>query len=85
MLKQYAPMEGILTPQVADTPASTGPVEKSLAPHATVVQGRHPAWHDANVAAPATVAPDATVEQYAEVKGELSVPESKNPKAPPRV
>ncbi len=31
------------------------------------------------------VAPDATVEQYAEVKGELRVPESKNPKAPPRV
>jgi hypothetical protein len=43
LLKQYAPLEGILTPQVADTPTSTGPVETSLAPHATVVQGRHPA------------------------------------------
>src|SRR6185503_605625 len=71
LLKQYTPLEGILTPQVADTPASAAPVEKSLAPHATVVPGRSPAWHDANVAAPASVAADATVEQYAEVKGEL--------------
>ena len=78
LLKQYTPLEGILTPQVSDTPASPGPVEKSVAPHATVVQGRQPAWHDANVAAPASVAPDATVEQYAEVKGELRVPNSVN-------
>ncbi|HEX2521239.1 MAG TPA: hypothetical protein VHP35_03875 [Terriglobia bacterium] len=54
LLKQYAPLEGILTPQVDDTPASAGSVEKSLAPHATVVQARTPAWHDVNVAAPAT-------------------------------
>src|SRR5262245_58422509 len=78
LLKQYTPLEGILTPQVADTPASASSVEKSLAPHATVVQGRHPAWHDANVAAPASLAPDATVEQYADVKGELRVPNTVN-------
>jgi hypothetical protein len=78
LLRQYAPLNGLLTSPVATDPSSSLPVEKSLAPHATVVQGRHPAGHDANVAAPASVAPAATVEQYAEVKGELRVPNSVN-------
>jgi hypothetical protein len=78
LLKQYAPLEGILTLQVADNPASPVPVEKSLAPHATVSVERHPAWHDATVATPASVASDATLEQYAEVKGELRVPNTVN-------
>lgn len=65
LLKQYAPLEGILTPQVADNPASPVPVEKSSVPHATV-------------ATPASVASGATVEQYAEVKGELRVPNTVN-------
>jgi len=78
LLKQYAPLEGILTPQVADNPASPGPLEKSLASHATVVQRRHPAWQGATVATPASVASNANVEQYAEVKGELRVPNTVN-------
>jgi hypothetical protein len=74
LLKQYAPLDGLLTPQVADHTPSSVSVEKSLAPHATVSIQRHPAWHDATVATPASLAPDASVELYAEVKGELRVP-----------
>ena|SRR5438552_13222609 len=57
LLKQYAPLEGIITtpaPDISRRPGSAPPVENSLAPHATV-------------------APPATVERLATVKGELRV------------
>jgi hypothetical protein len=74
LLKQYAPLEGILNPPVDGVGSSVAPVEKSLAPHATVALGTHPGWHDATEASLTTVASDASVELYAEVKGELRVP-----------
>ncbi len=71
LLKQYAPLEGVLTVP----PANQGrPVEKTLAPRATVARNDDSAWHGATVARDATVAPDATVAGYAMVKGELHVP-----------
>jgi hypothetical protein len=36
LLKQYAPLEGIVAPPGADSSPLVAPVEKSLAPHATV-------------------------------------------------
>jgi hypothetical protein len=67
LLKQYAPLEGVITTP-AGSNVRSGPadaVEKATAHHATVVQG-------------ATVAPDATVERLAVVKGELRVPNTVN-------
>src|SRR5213594_1815204 len=52
--------------------------KNSLAPHATVAQKQHPAWHGATVAPAATVASGATVERYAMVNGELRVPNTIN-------
>src|SRR2546425_395073 len=81
LLKQYVPLEGIITtpaPDVSWRPGSAQPVENSLAPHATVAQKDHSAWHDATVAPRATVAPPATVELRAMVKGELRVPNTIN-------
>ena len=74
LLKQYAPLDGIVAPPGGDSSALVVPVEKSLAPHATVALRTHLGWHDANEASPASAAPDASVELYAEVKGELRVP-----------
>src|SRR5438876_668634 len=74
LLKQYAPLEGIITtpaPDVSPRPGRATPVENSLAPHATVAQKEHSPWHDA------TEAP-AAVAQYAPVKGELRVPNTIN-------
>src|SRR5437867_7271736 len=62
LLKQYAPLEGIITTPAPDISPRSGratPVENSLAPHATV-------------------APPATVERLATVKGELRVPNTVN-------
>src|SRR5437867_9931622 len=62
LLKQYAPLEGIITTPAPDISPRSGratPVENSLAPHATV-------------------APPATVERLATVKGELRVPNTIN-------
>src|SRR5213596_889180 len=62
LLKQYAPLEGIVTtpaPDISRRPGSAQPVENFLAPHATV-------------------APPATVERLATVKGELRVPNTIN-------
>src|SRR5438552_11328935 len=62
LLKQYAPLEGIITtpaPDISRRPGSAQPVENFLAPHATV-------------------APPATVERLATVKGELRVPNTIN-------
>jgi hypothetical protein len=53
-------------------------VEKSLAPHVTVALKRPSAWHDATEVTAATAAPDATVERFAAVKGELRVPNTVN-------
>ncbi len=81
LLKQYAPLEGIVTtpaPDISRRPGSAQPVENSLAPHATVAQKEHSPWHGATVAPAATVAPPATVERLATVKGELRVPNTIN-------
>jgi hypothetical protein len=67
LLRQYAPLEGIIT----TTPV---PVENSTAPPATVARKAGSPWHGATVESDATVASPATVERYAEVKGELRVP-----------
>ncbi len=80
LLKQYAPLEGAVTTPANGKGARPGrhPVEKSLAPHATVAFNRPSPWHDAMEAPSATVAPDATVERFAVVKGELRVPNTVN-------
>src|SRR6266568_948428 len=81
LLKQYAPLEGIITtpaPDVSRRPVSAQPVENSLAPRATVAQKHNSPWHGATVAPAATVASGATVERYAAVKGELRVPNTIN-------
>jgi hypothetical protein len=88
LLKRYAPLEGILTPAVEEgfppgattrTPADPlQHVEKSLAPGATLARNASSAWHDATVAPNASLAPSAAVELYAEVKGELRVPNTIN-------
>src|SRR5205814_8517023 len=57
LLKQYAPLEGIITtpaPDISRRPGSAHPVENSLAPHATVAQKQHSPWHGATVARDAT-------------------------------
>jgi hypothetical protein len=81
LLKQYAPLEGIINrpaPDVSPQPGRAVPVENSLAPHATVAQKQHSAWHDATEAPPTTVAPPATMARLATVKGELRVPNTIN-------
>ena len=81
LLKQYAPLEGIITspvPDVSPRPGHATPVENTMAPHATVAQRDQSAWHDATVAPHATVAGSATQERYAMVKGELRVPNTIN-------
>jgi len=70
LLRQYAPLEGIIS-----TPAK---VEKSPAPHAAVAQKGASAWHGATEAVDTTVAVEATMEEYAVVKGELRVPNTIN-------
>src|SRR5438552_2620755 len=75
LLRQYTPLEGVITtpaPDVSRRSGSAHPVENSLAPHATVAQKEHSPWHSA------TVAPPATVERLATVKGELRVPNTIN-------
>src|SRR5690349_23834255 len=94
LLKQYTPLEGILTPAVeegfppgATTNAPANPfqrVEKSLAPSTTLAQKAGSARHDATVAPNANLAPSAAVELYAEVKGELRVPNTINFGCSPR-
>src|SRR5436309_636319 len=81
LLKQYAPLEGIVTtpaPDIWRRPGSAQPVENSLAPRATVAQKHDSPWHGATVAPAATVASGTTVEPYATVKGELRVPNTIN-------
>jgi hypothetical protein len=81
LLRQYVPLQGIFTKPAPDILSETGraaPVENSLAPHATVAPNDSSPWHGATVAQDATVASGATVARYAEVKGELRVPNTIN-------
>src|SRR5947208_9773129 len=81
LLRQYAPLEGIITtpsPNVSPLTTRSWPVENSLVPHATVAQSAHSPWHGATVAGDATVASGATVARLATVKGELRVPNTIN-------
>src|SRR5438034_3142630 len=79
LLKQYAPLEGIITTQaISPQPGHALPVENSLAPRATVAQKHDSPWHGATVAPAATLASRATVERYATVKGALRVPNTIN-------
>src|SRR5262245_527718 len=81
LLRQYASVEGIITksaPGISPESGYAQPVENSLAPHATVARNDSGPWHGATVAQGATLASDATVAPYAEVKGELRVPNTIN-------
>ena len=81
LLRQYAPLEGIISksaPYILPEAGCAEPVENSLAPHATVAPNDSSPWHGATVAQDATVASGATVARYAEVKGELRVPNTIN-------
>src|SRR6266496_4400656 len=81
LLRQYAPLEGIITSPastVSRLTAGTLPVENSLAAPATVARNAHSPWHGATVAGDATVAAGATVVRLATVKGELRVPNTIN-------
>jgi hypothetical protein len=80
-LRQDARLYGIVTksaPHIQPEAACAAPVENSLAPHATVAPNDSSPWHGATVAQDATVASGATVARYAEVKGELRVPNTIN-------
>ena len=81
LLRQYAPLEGILTTPCSDAlPRSVPPasVEKTMAPRASVARNDHSPWHDATEARGATLASPASVAQYAMVPGELRVPNTIN-------
>jgi hypothetical protein len=81
LLRQYASLEVIATksaPDILPEPGCGKPVENSLAPHATVAPNDSSPWHGATVAQDTTVASGATVARYAEVKGELRVPNTIN-------
>lgn len=72
LLKQYVPLEGIITPPTHET------VENTMVPRATVAPHAPSSALHATVAPDATVAGDATVALYAMVKGELRVPNTIN-------
>jgi hypothetical protein len=80
LLKQYVPLEGIITTPASDVSSVPGsvPVENTMAPHATVAPHALTMAQDATVAPGATVAGDATVARYAMVNGELRVPNTIN-------
>jgi hypothetical protein len=81
LLKQYAPLQGIITPDTPEEPSSSPhpePVENTMAGAATVARNDDSAWNSATVARHTRVAPEATVEGYAMVKGELRVPNTLN-------
>jgi hypothetical protein len=82
LLKQYRPLKGILTPLQKDVRLEatnlSEPAEKSMATDATVAQREVSPWHAATVASPATLAQGTAMESYAEVKGELRVPNTIN-------
>ncbi len=81
LLKQYAPLEGIVAvPEVTDPRQSLPdePVENSMARGAPLAQDADSAWHGAGVAPHAPHAPGAPLARYAMVKGELRVPNTVN-------
>jgi len=81
LLKQYAPLEGVITPPaggMSSRPRPAQSVEKTPAHNATVAPERNSPWHAATEAPPATVESDATVARLATVKGELRVPNTIN-------
>jgi hypothetical protein len=81
LLKQYAPLEGVITTPAGGSsqrPRPAPPEEKNLAHNATLAPESDSPWHAATEAPPATVAPDATVARLATVKGELRVPNTIN-------
>src|SRR4029453_3035126 len=81
LLRQYAPLEGIITKSAPEILPKTGclePVENSLAPHATVAPNDSSPWHRPTVAQDATVASCATVARYPGAKRELRVPNTIN-------
>ncbi len=78
LLKHYSPLEGIVTAPETDDSLREAPVENTSAPGATLAQDAPSAWHRATVARHSTLAPHATVERYAIVKGELRVPNTLN-------
>jgi DNA-binding Lrp family transcriptional regulator len=81
LLRQYAPLEGIITtpaPDAAGEFGASAAMENCIAPRATVARNDTPAWHGATVVQDATVAPHATVARYAMVRGELRVPNTIN-------
>src|SRR5437667_9533072 len=72
LLKQYAPLEGIVTtpaPDISRRPGSAQPVENSLAPQAPVAQKERQPCHGATVPPAATVAPPAPAHGLAPLKG----------------
>src|SRR4030042_2136876 len=77
LLRQYAPLEGVVTVPAGGRvaqPRPARPVEKILAPPATVAPEEDSPWHAATEASAATGAPETTVASPAMVKGELRVP-----------
>ena len=74
LLRQYTPLEGVVSAPETKKPPALRPVEKTMAPRATVAQNGVSPWHGATVESPATMARPATVVQLAEVKGERRVP-----------
>jgi hypothetical protein len=81
LLKQYAPLQGVVTPispEESSPSSPPEPVENSMAGGATVARNEESVWHGATVAGDATLAPRATVAGYAMVKGELRVPNTIN-------
>jgi hypothetical protein len=81
LLKQYAPLEGVITAPTngaSPRPKPSPPVEKTLAHDATVAPERDSPWHAAKEASPTTAVPDATLARLAVVKGELRVPNTIN-------
>jgi hypothetical protein len=62
----------------ADDSLPAEPVENTMAQDATLARGAFPAWHRATVARHSTLAPHATLERYAIVRGELRVPNTLN-------
>src|SRR6266516_4028472 len=80
LLRQYAPLEGIITTPAPSSPRAglPSPVENSVACHAVVAQNAHLSWHDATEAPAATEASPANGARYSIVPGELRVPNTIN-------
>jgi len=81
LLRQYAPLEGIINTTSPHEPFRSShpePVENTMARGATVAWNEESPWNGATVARDARVAPEPTLARYAMVKGELRVPNTIN-------